>query len=99
MHKIKKYVEDIEEELEDAKKYAEMYVEMKVKNNQSAAQKLKEMASDELKHASYIHEWAVKDIEEISKVYTPPVDMLEKWEKAHKNYVEEAALIKQMLSM
>jgi hypothetical protein len=99
MHKIKKYVEDIEEELEDAKKYAEMYVEMKVKNNQAAAQKLKEMGSDELKHASYIHEWAVKDIEEISKVYTPPVDMLEKWEKAHKTYVEEAALVRQMLSM
>ena len=39
------------------------------------------------------------EIKEISKVYTPPADMQEKWDKAHKEYVEKAAWVKQMLSM
>lgn len=96
---IKKYVEDIEEELEGAKEYAEKYVECKVKDNMAAANRYKEMAMDELKHSSYLHEWAVAEIEKISKVYTPPVEMMEKWEKSHREYVEKTAWIKQMLSM
>lgn len=99
MRMIQKYVEAINEELEGAKNYAEKYVEHKAKENSSAATKYKEMANDELKHAMYEHEWAVKEIEELSKVYTPPVEMLEKWEKAHKEYVEHVAWIKQMLAM
>ena len=47
----------------------------------------------------YEHEWAIKEIEEISKVYTAPVEMQEAWEKAHKEYVEKVAWIKKMLEM
>jgi hypothetical protein len=96
---IKKYVETIEEELEGAKEYAEKYVENKVMGDIQKASKYNEMATDELKHAMYEHEWAVKAVNEISKVYTPPEEMLEKWEKAHKEYVEKVAWIKQMLAM
>ena len=99
MQLIKKYVESIEEEIEGAKEYAEKYVEAKVKGDMQKASKLKEMANDELKHASYIHGWAVKEIDELSKVYTPPADMQEKWDKAHKEYVEKVSWIKQMLEM
>ena len=59
----------------------------------------KEMSNDELKHAGYIHEFAVKEIDEISKVYTPPVEMMEKWEKEHKTFIEKTAWIRQMLAM
>jgi hypothetical protein len=97
--KIKEYVEAIDEELEGAKEYAEKYVECKAKDNMQSATKYKEMANDELKHAMYVHEWAVKEIEEISRVYTPPIEMQEKWDKAHKEYVEKVAWIRQMLSM
>lgn len=96
---IKKYVETIEEELEGAKKYAEKYVENKVMGDMQKASKYNDMATDELKHAMYEHEWAAKAVNEISKVYTPPEEMMEKWEKAHKEYVEKVAWIKQMLSM
>ena len=96
---IKKYVETIEEELEGAKEYAEKYVENKVMGDIQKASKYNEMATDELKHAMYEHEWAVKAVSDISKVYTPPEEMLEKWEKAHKEYVEKVAWIKQMLAM
>lgn len=99
MRAIKKYVEAIDEEIEGAKDYAEKYVECKAKGDMSKANRYKEMASDEIKHAMYIHEWAIAEIEEIKKVFVPPVDMLEKWEKAHKEYVEKVAWVKQMLSL
>ena len=99
MRAIKKYVEAIDEEIEGAKEYAERYVECKAKGDMSKANRYKEMASDELKHAMYQHEWAVVEVEEIGKVFTASADMMEKWEKAHKEYVEKVAWIKQMLSL
>lgn len=96
---IEKYVEAIDEEIEGAKDYAEKYVEEKVKGDTERATRYKEMAHDELKHAMFQHEWAVEEIEKISKVYTAPAHMMEKWEKAHKEYVERVARIKQMLAM
>lgn len=99
MRHIAKYVEDIDEEIEGAKNYAEKALEAKVKGDMSKANRYKEMANDELKHATYLHEWAVADIGALSKVYTPPVAMQEKWDKAHAEYVEKVAWIKQMLSM
>lgn len=99
MRAIKKYVEGIEEEIEGAKDYAEKYVEAKAKGDIGKANRYKEMASDELKHATYLHEWAVASIEEISKVFKAPVEMQEKWDKAHREYVEKVAWIKQMLAM
>lgn len=99
MRSIKAYVEHIDEELEGAKDYAEKYVEAKAKGNMSMANKYKEMASDELRHAGYVHEFAVAEIDALSKVYTPPVEMQKKWEESHREYVEKAAWIRQMLSM
>lgn len=99
MRSIKAYVEHIDEELEGAKDYAEKYVEAKAKGNMSMANKYKEMATDELRHAGYVHEFAVAEIDALSKVYTPPVEMQKKWEESHKEYVEKAAWIRQMLSM
>lgn len=97
MRKIKKFVDAISEELEDAKEYAESYVEAKAKGETGIANRYKEMAGDEIKHAMYLHEMVVAEIKEISKVYTPPSDMQEKWDMAHKEYVEKVAWIKQML--
>lgn len=99
MKSIKKYVEQLEEELEGAHNYAEKFVECKAKGNMTRANRFKEMAMDELKHCGYIHEMAVQEIEEIKKVYTPPVEMQEKWERAHKVYIEKAAWVKQMLTL
>lgn len=96
---IKKLVDHLDEEIEGAKEYAEKFVECKAKGNVARANKYKEMAQDELKHATYIHEMAVQEIEELRKIYTPPAEMLEKWEKAHKEYVEKVAWVKQMLTL
>jgi chromosome segregation ATPase len=99
MKSIKKYIELLDEEIEGAQDYAEKYVECRVKGNITRANRFKEMASDELKHCGYIHEMAVQEIEEIKKVYTAPSEMQEKWDKAHKEYVEKVAWIKQMLTL
>lgn len=99
MTKIKKLVEHIEEELCGAKEYAECYVEAKAKGNTQWANRYKEMANDELKHANYLHDKVVTDIEELSKVYTPPVEMQKKWDEDHKKYVEKSAWVKQMLNL
>lgn len=99
MTKIKKLADEIMDELESAKEYAEEYLSYKAKDNGTWANRYKEMASDELKHADYLHERAGGEIEELRKAYTPPQDMLEKWEADHKRYIEKAAWIKQMLAM
>ena len=96
---IKKYVEHIEEEIEGAKEYAERYVEYKAKGDMQTASKFKAMAEDELHHASIIHEQAVKEIDQLSKVITPPAEMMEKWQHEHAEYVENAAWVRQMLAL
>lgn len=99
MKKIKKIVEEIDEELEGAERYAECYVEKKAAGKTNWANRFHSMAEDELKHASYLHELAVEEIEQIRTVYKPMEDMQEKWDDAHKHYVTKAAWIKQMLDM
>ena len=99
MTKIKKLVEHIEEEICGAKDYAEKYVEYKAKGNTQWATKFKEMANDEIKHAGYLHDLAMQEIETLSKVYTPPFEMQKKWDEKHKEYVENSAWVKQMLTL
>ena len=99
MTKIKKIADEMLEELCSAKEYAENYIEFKAKDEMQWANRFKEMANDEIKHAGYLHDFAVSEIETLRTVYTPPQEMLDKWDKDHKKYIEKAAWIKQMLSM
>lgn len=99
MKMIKRYVDCLDEELEGAQKYAEKYVEFKANDNSKWSAKFKTMAEDELRHAMNIHDLVVEEIEKLRKVYTPTQDMLDKWDVAHKEYVDKAAWIKQMLSL
>lgn len=92
-------VEDIEEEIEDAKEYAERHVEAKALGHTEMAKHYKEMAEDELKHAMYLHETAVAEINEASKTHHPPAEMEAAWKMAHKEYVEKASMIRQMLTL
>ena len=98
MKLIKWYANAIGEELDDAKEYAEKSIECRVKGDIPSANKFKEMAHDELKHATYLHEMAVQAINEVRQYYTPPVAMQDAWEKAHREFVEKTAWIKQMLN-
>lgn len=99
MKKIQNLVDQMCEEIESAKDYAECYLDFKAKGNSAWASKYKGMAEDELKHAMIIHDRAIEEITTLQKVYTPPVEMEEKWNEAHKKYVEKAAWVKQMLAL
>ena len=99
MTRIKELADEIKDELKSAKEYAEEYLSFKAKDNSTWANRYKEMAQEELKHAGYIHDRVVLDIEELRKIYTPPAEMMEKWDADHKKYIEKAAWIRQMLSM
>ena len=99
MTRIKKLADEIKDELCSAKEYAEESLTFKAKDDSGWANRYKEMAQDELKHADYLHDRVVEEIEELQKVYTPPEEMMEKWDSDHKKYIEKAAWIRQMLSM
>lgn len=100
MKYIKKMIDEVNDEIHSAKEYAEKYVEYKSKNDLSTASKFKAMANDELNHGMTIHQLLTEEIDRLRKVYAnPPQEMMDKWEEAHKRYVEKVAWIKQMLTM
>lgn len=99
MKAIKELIKRIDEELADAQCYAEKYVETKAEGQNEWASNFRTMAENELSHATKMHEYAVMKIDKINQVYKPKQEMLDKWEKAHKEYVDQAAWIKQMLTM
>ena len=100
MTKIKKYVDDIAEELHDSKCYMEKALEYKAMGNADRYNGYKEMSVQELGHAMRLHEYAVQDIEQLKTVYPDvPQKMLDAWEKSHVDFVEKAAWIKQMQAM
>lgn len=99
MKRIADLAAQIDEELEGAKEYAECYLDAKAHNNSQWASRYREMATDELKHAGYVHDRAVEEIDKLRSVYTPPAEMEEMWNISHKKYIERAAWIKTMLAM
>jgi hypothetical protein len=99
MQRIKEYADEMLEELCGAKKYAEKYLLFKVNGDNTWASRYREMANDEIKHATWLHELSTIEIDKLRTIYTPPVDMQEKWDKSHARFVEKLAWIKQMLDM
>lgn len=100
MTKIKKYAEEIAEELDGAKHYIETALEYKATGNTERYSGYKEMSIAELGHATRLHQYAVQDIERLKAVYPEiPSEMLDKWNRSHVDYVEKAAWIKQMQAM
>ena len=99
MTKIKKLVDEIADELDSAKEYAENHLICKAEGNDECSKRYYEMAEDELKHANYLHDKTVEEIDKLSKVYNPPKNMLDKWDESHKMFVQKSEWVKQMLAM
>lgn len=98
MRAIKQAIDKIKDEVKGANKYAQEYLELKMSGS-PRAKAYYEMAQQELTHALTLHEFAVKDIEEIRKTYTPPQGMLDMWEREHGKIINKVAWIKQILNM
>lgn len=99
MKMIDKMLEHLEEEVEGARGYAEKYIECKAKGNMPRATRYKEMATDELKHAGYLRDMDIADVEGLSKVYTMTDAEQSKWQHGHKHLTEQMAMVKHILSM
>lgn len=99
MKRIKKLTDKVKKELCGAQEYAEDYVYAKASGDSKWSQRYAEMAKDELKHAAWLHDMAVSEVEKLEGVYEAPEEMSKKWTEAHKEYVDKAAWIKQMLAM
>lgn len=96
---IHKMLEHLDEELEGAMEYAEEYIEHKAKNDHTRATKFKEMAHDELNHASTLRDFFITDMESIKRVYTLTEEETHAWEHGCKKINQQMAIVKQMLSM
>ena len=100
MNKIKRYVDNIAEELHDSKAYIEKALEYKASGNGDRYNRYKDMSMQELNHAMTLHDMAVQDIEALKSVYPDiPQKMQEAWDKSHVDFVEKTAWIKQMQAM
>lgn len=99
MKLIKREVKRIREELCGARSYAEKYIEYKALDDKTKAERYKEMAKDELKHASWLHEALVTKIDKLKTVMTVPDTMIKKWQKAHSCYVSDKLEITKLLEM
>lgn len=98
MRIIKDLVAEIDDELAGAREYAKNAVHNKT-SNPTLAKAYYDMAVDELKHADMLHTEVVKMIDKQRSIAPPPQIMLDMWEDEHKDYVEDAAHIKYMLSL
>ena len=100
MKKIKEYVDGMAEEIDGAKEYIEKALWYKSNSNTIRYNKYKEMAIQELGHAEALHTFAVEDIAKLQEVFPEvPADMMDKWNDAHRHYVDKVAWVKQMISM
>lgn len=99
MRLIDKMLEQLEDEVEGARDYAEKYVECKARGNMSRANRYKEMAHDELKHATFLKEMDIADIDELKKVYPMTDEEQSLWEHGHKHVNDQMAMVMHVLSM
>ena len=97
------YIDDlyshVNDELTGCQMYAEESIKVKARGNTAWATRFKEMASQELQHAQYLHEYVVNEITNIKSVYTPTEKEIEKWDKCDKKIYDKMAVLKVLLQM
>ena len=97
MRILEKMIDHINEELDGAAEYAEKYIENRAMGKTARASAYREMAKDELKHASTAYGYAIEDIEAIKRVHTMTPEAEEMWEHEMKQYANCMAKINMML--
>lgn len=98
MKAIRKLIDELMDEVCGAKKYALCYQKYK-SEKPSWANKYMEMATDEIRHASYLHDIVLDMITVERETNEPPQFMLEMWDEKHNEYIEKVALVKTILAL
>lgn len=97
MREIKQLIERIEDELAGAEKYAELAMEHRYINDSLSAV-YSSHAYEELAHADELHSEAVMLIKEArANGEKPTQEMLDKWAKEHKLFIEQTENIRAKL--
>lgn len=96
---LEKMLEHLGEEVEGAREYAEKYIECKARGNIARANRYKEMAQDELKHASFLRDMDISDVGELKKVYPLTDEEQSHWDHRQKHLTDEMAMVMHILSM
>lgn len=99
MKLLDKMLEHLEEEIDGAREYAEKYIECKARGNVSRANRYKEMASDELKHATFLKEMDAADLSELERTYHMTEEEQSTWDHWQKRLTDQMALVMHILSM
>lgn len=97
MKKFRKMVDHIAEELDGATEYAEDYIGEKMKGNAAKAQKFREMAMQEMQHATNWYDWTEKYGEELKTIMPLSAEDTEDWEACKRKYADKTAMLKYML--
>lgn len=98
MQRIRMIAEQIHKELESAEYYAEHYIQAKTDGKPDWSERAKIMAEDELRHATFLHEYAASEIDKLKKHYRPSTKMQDAWDAAHKEYITHFDWIKDLLA-
>jgi DNA-binding transcriptional regulator YiaG len=94
---IEKMLHALSEEIEGAENYAEQYIEHKARGVMHKASRYKEMSLDELKHAEYLRDFYIIDVDAYKTVYSMSDAEVHQWEHGLKKCAEKMATIKLML--
>lgn len=98
MKYIDDMVEKVDEEIEGAMEYAEQYIVQRAAGNMSRAGQYREMAMQELNHATIIRDYAIQDVEAIKKNHTLTEEEDERWNRCLRKLTEKMAGVKTLLA-
>ena len=99
MKRVGHYIDQMHDELCGAEEYANKYIECKIDQHMDKAATYKDMAEDELIHATFFHKIAGEELEKVNRVLAPSIEMQEKWTAAQQEFNEKTAWVKSLLSM
>lgn len=95
---IDELIEKVMDEIDGAEEYAEQYIIYRANNNSARASQFREMATQELHHATILRDYAIQDVEAIKKIHSLSEDEEERWEKCLKKMNERISVLHYTLS-
>lgn len=98
MKYIDELIEKIDDEIDGAMEYAEDSIVYKAMGNMARASQFREMAMQELNHATILRDYSIQDVEALKKVHSSlSEEDKECWERCLKKSNERMAIIRNMV--
>ena len=98
MKHIDDMIEKVYDEIDGAMDYAEKSITCRAKGNMTRSNQYREMAQQELNHATILRDYLVQDVDAIKKVHKLTDEEETEWEHHLKRFAEKIASVKILLS-